>query len=68
MNGLPINRVLNEENRLSTVILHHPKGVFDGIYDLYRGNDGAMYITEHGRPENILLIATKEIWSLIFER
>lgn len=59
-----IKRVLEEENRLQTILLHP-----DGAYDLYKGSgdDTCMYVTEHGNPNIILMAITKELWYRIFE-
>ena len=61
---LPVNRVLNEETKLQTIILHKP----DGVYDMHRGlgDDKTIYITEHGNPDNVILWCTQELWDKIF--
>lgn len=65
MKFLPVQKILNENTRLQSVILHIGN---NGIYDLHYGKDDqTFYVTEHGKPKHIVLIATKEIWNLIFE-
>jgi hypothetical protein len=64
MSEIRIRRILNEDNRVGTVILYP-----DGVFDLYKGlgDDDCFYITEHGNPNKIVMAITTTMYHNIFE-
>ena len=65
MKPLPIKRVLDEDNRLGEIILARQH-----VLSLYEGTDGesdVYYLTDNGKPDNIYMVVSRELWNDIFE-